>query len=482
MQIQKSIKIFRSKELYFHILFWVFYFTSIHCNWTVNWFDRSLRPESVSQFAILLFPLFFYFNSFWLIPKFLMKKKWFSYTIITFFVIISLESLRVLLYIIFSETEASVYIEFITEFNSFDNIILGRLNPIIICIQFSIIYRFTRDWLLNDTLKDSLKEDLKLTALFWLFFSPFIIATALLRDDYISNVLFIATGVILITIDVFIITYILLPKFLFKKQYVVFFLGFISIQFIITILQQSIIGSRGVFGLKEDLLIQLTTATIDNIKIMAILLGLLLSKKYYSSQNHILKIEKEKNENELKWLKSQVNPHFLFNNLNALDTLIDRNSEKAKEYLHKLSNIYRYLLTTVEKDVVTLQEEWDFIDDYTYLLKERYGNAYQFNKVNALSNLEEYLIPPATLQNLVENAVKHNHASLENPLIINICVNSNNISVYHLKRLKIDIKNSLGKGIENLKSRYRLLSNDEVSIINNDSFSVTLPQIKQLIK
>jgi len=479
MIFQNFKKIIRDKEFYFHLLIWVFYFLTIHATWTDNWFDRSLRTETVSQFAIITFPLFFYFNAFWLFPKYLKQKKWISYLILVIITTISLECIRILLYLIFNGIEDLFVSAFVNEFNSYDNIIFGRLNPVLISIQFSLIYSFIRDWLRNDSLTDSLKEDYKLTLLFWLFFSPFILFTALFREDYISNVMFIVLGVILITIDVFFITYVLLPKLLFKKHYVFFFISFISIQIVITLIQQSIIGSKGVFGIRgEDFFIQLTIATIDNIKIMAILLGLLLSRKYYSSQNRILKIEKEKNENELKWLKSQVNPHFLFNNLNALDTLIDKNSEQAKAYLYKLSNIYRYLLTTSEKDVVSLQEEWDFIDDYTYLLKERYGNSYLFNKTNKLQNLQDYLIPPATLQNLIENAVKHNHGSIKDPLIIDINIDSKNISVTHQKRLKIDIKTSLGKGLKNLKSRYKLLSNKEINIINSNSFSVVLPQIK----
>jgi len=482
MTIQAIRNIFRFKEFYFHILFWIFYFVTINATWTDNWFDRSLRPETISQFSIILFPLFFYFNSFWLFPRYLKKRRWISYIVITVLAVIVLECVRIFIYLGFNGIEDSFYTSFVNEFNSYDNVILGRLKPILICLQFSFVYYFIRSWMLKHTFNDSLREDLKLTLLFWLFFFPFILFTAFQREDYISNVLFIITGIVLISLDVFFVIYVLVPKLLFKRLYLFFFVSFISIQFIITLIQQGVIGDKGLFGVSDDFLFQLIAATGGNITMMAILLGLLLGRKYYSSQNRMLKIEKEKNENELKWLKSQVNPHFLFNNLNALDTLIDKNPEQAKAYLHKLSNIYRYFLTTAEKDVVTLQEEWDFIDDYTYLLKERYGNSYQFNKTNELQNLQDYLIPPATLQNLVENAVKHNLGSIENPLIINISINSNDISVNHLKRLKIDIKTSLGKGLENLKSRYRLLTNKEVNIKNSDSFSVVLPQIKQLKK
>ncbi|WP_299212439.1 sensor histidine kinase [uncultured Aquimarina sp.] len=346
MSNSKIRKIFRNKEVYFHIVFWVFYFATINAVWTNNWFDRSLRPGTVSQFAILLFPIFFYFNAFRLIPKYLKKRKWFHYIIITVIIIILIECFRILIHIIITGIDTSFYLVFIKEFNSYDNIILGRLNPIFLCLQFSFAYRFTRDWILNNTLIDKLKA--------------------------------------------------------------------------------------------------------------------------------------EKTEMELAFLKSQVNPHFLFNNLNTLDDLIDRNPRQAKEYLHKLSNMYRYILTTSEKDVVSLCEEWNFIDDYIYLLKERYGVSYQFIKKNTSIHLKDYLIPPATLQSLIENAVKHNQGSIKNPLIITIEIDKNKISVSHKKNLKMDITHSLGTGLKNLTSRYQLLSSKEVSIINADMFTVTLPLIKNL--
>ena len=346
MNHSKIRKVFKNKEVYFHLLFWIFYFATINAVWTNNWFDRNLRPETVSQFAILLFPLFFYFNAFWLIPNYLKKRKWLHYIMITVVVILLIECFRILIHITVNGFETSFYLEFLTEFNSYDNIILGRLNPIFLCLQFSFAYRFTRDWILNNTLIDKLKA--------------------------------------------------------------------------------------------------------------------------------------EKTEMELAFLKSQVNPHFLFNNLNTLDDLIDRNPRQAKEYLHKLSNIYRYIITTTEKDVVSLQEEWNFIDDYIYLLKERYGASYQFIKTTTTIDLHKYLIPPATLQSLIENAVKHNQGSIKNPLLITLEVYQNKISVSHKKNLKIDIPNSLGTGLKNLKSRYQFLSNKEISIINSDVFSVTLPLIKNL--
>lgn len=193
------------------------------------------------------------------------------------------------------------------------------------------------------------------------------------------------------------------------------------------------------------------------------------------------KLKSEKLQMELSVLKAQINPHFLFNNLNALDDLIERDPAKAKTYLNKLSKMYRYTLTSMDHDVVMLQEEWDFIDDFIYLLSERYGPAFHFDKRNELKSIHAYLIPPTSLQLLVENVVKHNQGSLENPLHVDIVIAETGITVSHEKRLKKGPVASTGKGLENIARRIRLLSDQEINVTNADKhFSVTLPLIKNV--
>lgn len=106
--------------------------------------------------------------------------------------------------------------------------------------------------------------------------------------------------------------------------------------------------------------------------------ALLLTKKFYEGQSQILKIEKQQKENELKLLRSQIDPHFLFNNLNTLDSLIDSDSEKAKEYINRLSLIYRYLIQTKDAEVMELQSEIQFAENYIFLIETRFGNDYKF--------------------------------------------------------------------------------------------------------
>lgn len=107
-------------------------------------------------------------------------------------------------------------------------------------------------------------------------------------------------------------------------------------------------------------------------------LGVLLIKKFYEGQQELLKTQKLQKENELKLLRSQINPHFLFNNLNTLDSLIDNNSDKAKEYINKLSLIYRYLIQTKDAEVMELSKEIQFAENYIFLIETRFGNDYKF--------------------------------------------------------------------------------------------------------
>ena len=106
--------------------------------------------------------------------------------------------------------------------------------------------------------------------------------------------------------------------------------------------------------------------------------GLVLAKKFYEGQNKILVIEKQQKENELKLLRSQIDPHFLFNNLNTLDSLIDSDAEKAKEYINRLSLIYRYLIKTKDAEVMELSEEIELAENYIFLIKTRFENDYDF--------------------------------------------------------------------------------------------------------
>lgn len=208
-----------------------------------------------------------------------------------------------------------------------------------------------------------------------------------------------------------------------------------------------------------------------------ILMGILLGKKFYDAQLDIQKKDKEMKESELRLLKSQIDPHFLFNNLNTVDALIDSDPKIAKAYLSHLSNLYRYLIRTKDDEVVSLESELEFGKDYIYLLEKRYGNAFRFDIIKNNKNTSNLLIPPGALQTVLENVVKHNSANVESPLVTTITIESESITVINDKNIKTKGK-STRTGLNNLIARYQLLTDKKVVIQDDEKYSISLPIIK----
>ena len=207
-----------------------------------------------------------------------------------------------------------------------------------------------------------------------------------------------------------------------------------------------------------------------------LLLGMLLTKKFYEGQTQFLKIQKQQKENELKLLRSQIDPHFLFNNLNTLDSLIDSDSEKAKEYINRLSLIYRYLIKTKDAEVMELSKELQFAENYIFLMETRFGNDYKFT-IEKKAKTADKFIPTGALQALLENVVKHNKAN-EKSVQTTITINGDWLTVNNTKSHNPN-KESLGTGLQNLQTRYELLSDKKVDIKDtNDYFIVSIPIIK----
>ncbi|CAM1361046.1 Signal transduction histidine kinase, LytS [Tenacibaculum litopenaei] len=210
---------------------------------------------------------------------------------------------------------------------------------------------------------------------------------------------------------------------------------------------------------------------------MAFPFALLLTKKFYEGQNNLLKIEKQQKENELKLLRSQIDPHFLFNNLNTLDSLIDSDPEKAKEYINKLSLIYRYLIQTKDSEVMELQEEVNLARNYIFLIQTRFANDYQFDL--ALPELaDDLFLPTGALQTLLENVVKHNKPQHQ-PIKTQLSYSANSITITNTRSAIQTPEISFGTGLENLKTRYRHFTDIPVRIRSSqDEFSVSIPIIK----
>jgi len=175
-------------------------------------------------------------------------------------------------------------------------------------------------------------------------------------------------------------------------------------------------------------------------------------------------------------LKSQVNPHFLFNSLNTLTNLIEENRENAVLYTERLSDLYRNMLRYHDKELIALAEEWEILMAYLYIQQSRFGEALKIKGDIPERLKEQKRIPPMALQLLVENAIKHNVVSLSSPLMIDITADEEEIRISNPIRPKIRRELESGIGLTNIRSRYALLTRRKVRFgKEGENWVVTLP-------
>ncbi|WP_235893411.1 sensor histidine kinase [Litoribacter populi] len=174
-------------------------------------------------------------------------------------------------------------------------------------------------------------------------------------------------------------------------------------------------------------------------------------------------------------LKDQLNPHFLFNSLNALSHLVYENADKSAHFIRQLSNIYRYVLDVQQEELIPLERELEFASHYLTLQKLRFEESLRYNIM--VNGAKDLYLPPLSLQLLLENAIKHNVASMAKPLIIEIEQKGNQLWVSNNFQPKSSKpEESSGIGLDNIKSRYELLSNQEPEIAQeNSTYTVKLP-------
>jgi sensor histidine kinase YesM len=189
-------------------------------------------------------------------------------------------------------------------------------------------------------------------------------------------------------------------------------------------------------------------------------------------------LEKEKAQVQYDNLKNQLNPHFLFNTLSSLNSLIFENPQLASEFLQQLSKVYRYVLENKEKNLVPLETEIKFVKHYVQLLKARFEQGMEVNFDINEAGLSKG-IAPVTLQILIENAMKHNTTQKSAPLHINISCSVDSLVVQNNIQKKAVIENSNGQGLENLKNLYHYLSDKPVTVEEKENmFIVTIPMLE----
>lgn len=272
----------------------------------------------------------------------------------------------------------------------------------------------------------------------------------------------------------------LIPEFLIKrKNYIAFFLLTVLITSFFGIIQFTV--WRWIEEVPWDTYPSFPIAVLRgsavSAKNMGLPLGILLTKKYFENQVQMAQIQKKQKESELKLLQAQLDPHFLFNNLNTLDALIDRSPAKAKDYIAKLSKLYRYLIKTKDQEIMPLADELEMIKNYFYLIQTRYGNAYVCEISMEGESVDKFL-PIGALQALVENAVKHNKIVKGIPIIIRIDVKEDVVLIRNNKSSSAQKTESFGTGLKNLEERYALLFDKEIEILESEStFQVSIPVI-----
>ena len=177
-------------------------------------------------------------------------------------------------------------------------------------------------------------------------------------------------------------------------------------------------------------------------------------------------------------MKNQVNPHFLFNNLNTLSGIVEQKPELATAFIKKLSDIYRYVLEQNDKELVSIKDEMKFVEDFIFLTKMRYDKGLIFDSY--IQDDQNIQIVPLGLQMLIENAIKHNIISDDMPLKIELKIEDGYIIIRNnLQKKKAINAGKESLGLENLKKRYAYISSKPVEVIESNSiFMVKLPTIE----
>ncbi|MBL7766682.1 MAG: histidine kinase [Chitinophagaceae bacterium] len=241
------------------------------------------------------------------------------------------------------------------------------------------------------------------------------------------------------------------------------------------------IYSQYICGLDTEHKKLMTSSIVIGLLISTILLTFEVSSQFLRGwKQSLTEVERYKTESvqaQLQNLKNQINPHFLFNNLSVLTSLVYKDQDKAADFIKQLSQVYRYLLDNRDHELVRLEEELTFLQSYIYLLKIRFADNIHFNVEIKPENLNA-LIPPMCLQMLVENAIQHNEISAEHPLRIDIQSSSQHISVRNNLQLRTNPEVSSKTGLSNIRDRYTFFTDQRVEIISNEaSFIVQLPLI-----
>jgi len=216
------------------------------------------------------------------------------------------------------------------------------------------------------------------------------------------------------------------------------------------------------------------------IPVVSIQFGLLFLHKWKRAVVEQEKLRREQVQSELLTLRSHLSPHFLFNSLNILSSLIEPDNQEAHDYLDHFAEVYRYVLKNGEIELIALREELQFLEAYKHLLSKRFTDSLDI-EIAIDSSYQDYKIPPLAIQLVLENALKHNR--LSEKVALKVEIKSTDLPAITVKNnlvpRKVPDHEKTGLGLENISRRYQLSAHKDIRVDRSDnSFMVTLPLIK----
>ena len=226
--------------------------------------------------------------------------------------------------------------------------------------------------------------------------------------------------------------------------------------------------------------VQLIVANVYGILIIvpvsSIYFGIYFLKSWNQSKLEEERLQKESTKAQLLALRNHLDPHFLFNNLNILSALIDTDRKQSQEYLEKFAEVYRVILQTDKEELITLRDELKFVEAYIYLVKIRFQDLLEI-KIKVAKEKLGFELPPLTIQMLIENALKHNVITEDDPLKVEVTSAGNFLIVTNNLNKNLNAKGQ-GSGLDNISLRYSYYTDNRVQIEETeDKFTVKVPLI-----
>lgn len=229
------------------------------------------------------------------------------------------------------------------------------------------------------------------------------------------------------------------------------------------------------FTLADKLIHSNSAAIFCTITIIAIYESIYFMHELRHSVEEKEQLKRESLSAQLSALRTQVNPHFLFNNLNTLSSLIPDDPQQAVNFVQQLSKVYRHILEVKDEKSIPLKDELDVLKAYAFLLQTRFGQNIEIDIDVADEKLQKRIVP-LSLQLLMENAIKHNIVSADKPLKIDVYAENGSLVVSNNLQKKNQLHESTGIGLDNIRNRYKLLGDKTVQVTESDNnFTVSIP-------